>query len=136
MLPRDNFFFLALDKGMITEYSGSRRRNDVVIRLTLVPADLPPILDIHRLRTITPSGEPGPEVSVNPYELLSLRSANAAPGLVDLGIEGTILTRLRERASARGNILPRIKLPTDLPHWSKMQVAGDVLWEIRRALGA
>lgn len=135
-MPAGDEFFLALDKGMITEYRGSKSRNDVVIRLTLVPTNLPPRLDIHRLSTITASGEPGPQVNVSPFDLLSLRSAKAAQGLVDLGIEGTILQRLRERASARGNILPRLTLPRDLPQWSRMEVDGDVLWEIRRALGA
>jgi len=135
-MPPCDEFFLALDKGMITEYSGSKSRNGVVIRLTLIPTDLPPNLDIHRLRTITASGEPGPEVSVTPFDLLSLRSEGAAPGHGDLGVEGTIVHRLQERARARGHILPQISLPCELPRWSKMKVAGDVLWEIRRALGA
>lgn len=129
-MPPEPEFNLAFSKLFVDEYRTSRKRNSIVIRFALVPSNLPRAIDQWTLRSITMSGEPAGEVQADPFGLISLRSKNAAG--TDLGVEGMIVHRLLERAGARGHILPRIFLTTESPHWSRMEVEGDLLYELRR----
>lgn len=128
-------FYLAFSKQMVEEYRLSKVRNSVIVRFTLVPTDTPDILNIWNLACITAGGDPAESVAASPYELLSLRLAGVEMGREDLGVEGMLIQRLRERATARGAVLPAIAPTRRMPYWSKMAVPGDLLWELRRAVG-
>jgi len=131
-MPAEPEFHLAFDKMFVDEYRVSRRRNSLVVRFALIPTTLPPQIDLWTFRAVKMAGEPAADVRSDPFGLISVRSKNVLKG-PDLGIEGTIVNRLLERAGARGHILPKIVLTTDIPYWSRMQVEGDLLYELRRA---
>ena len=131
-MPSEPEFHLAFDKMFVDEYRRSRTRNSVVIRFVLIPTTLQNGIDLWTFQAVTAGGEPAGEVHADPFGLISLRSKNVPQG-PDLGVEGMIVNRLLERAGARGHILPKVVLTTEIPHWSRMRVEGDILYELRRA---
>ena len=132
MLPASEFH-LAFDKLFVESYRGSKKRNSLTIRFALVPASLPPRVDIWTLQSITLGGEPAGDVRVSPFDLHSVRQKSAVDGREDLAVEGMIIERLKERARARGHISPAILPTLGMPHWSRMEIEGDLLYELRRA---
>lgn len=128
-------FHLAFFKLFVDEYRRSKRRNSLTIRFALVPTTLTSNFDLWHLDTITLGGEPGEQVQAGPWDLLSVRSQRARAGQEDAAVEGMLIQRLHQRATARGNILPAIVPTLVLPPWSRMQVAPDVLRELQRAAG-
>lgn len=133
MIAREREFHLAFYKLFVDEYRDSKRRNALTIRFALVPTNLGSHFDLWNLETISLGGEPGKPIQAGPWDLLSIRSEHAEAGREDLAVEGMLLQRLRQRAHARGCILPAIVPTLAVPPWSRMQIAADVLRELQRA---